>query len=769
MLSVLFELEHGDLRPFANRFRSRLVQDQLDTVLSIPLALNRLYIWTPRQWLSLNEQARLERLNQDGDFSILSLEKQREDLFKVTHPHLSDAIYRALHPEEIPITFSRHLVSGFTLALDSHLPTALRLLRTAGLQPVRLEIVDHAELAAGMSTAWNAFEKTDLSRSMAAEFWVAWAKWAARDSSIASLLQESPLTTAIRTLESSHSRWPMLWSVLWTCQPGERLLVDVAVEWLASHFDVDGWYQVWWRLTHHLMQYTQEMNVVSEALITLCQLGFDWLTVSSHLIGWGRVWEQLIDSPELLPNGLYSELINMAVTWIREYQQNRTWNFVWERLARISGSRGSNISRQQIYGLGFQWLKDHPNHPGWPFVWEFFMKLSPMPGEITPGQLFDMALAWCSGRENDPGWIFVTTRLASVGTSDVRVITFGGLVTWLEQHPNFSRWHTAWHQLFDVQRNELTFTQRRRLFRAGVNWVVADDEREHVLFVLTHLIRYLHLFTDTVDEASLVNAACNALARTVGGDDAEWVQLRVSLDRYVRESPKLASSTVAETLRNLGRVWLSKPEHLNQGQWSQVYKHVYRTRTDDDGIHRALTVRGVIQGLIPAAPTFLAHIYSTPSSSPPPDELIAWLDQWFSGPAKNLGGFSVWMRLYSAANNALSQQNNEQWQKLKNVLARHRPDRLSRWETVLEHYHQRKPIVGRIVKTVLQKGGRNRPSRLGYVVDIGTNAFLTVENAGLKYPSNAQRIALVGQVLEFDIIRVDEIKLQVDLARHVDP
>jgi ribosomal protein S1 len=126
------------------------------------------------------------------------------------------------------------------------------------------------------------------------------------------------------------------------------------------------------------------------------------------------------------------------------------------------------------------------------------------------------------------------------------------------------------------------------------------------------------------------------------------------------------------------------------------------------------------------------------------------------------------MRLHDAANTKLAQKSDNQWMKLKEVLDRYRPEQVSRWETILEHYREGKPIAGRVVKTVLRKGGRNRPARLGYVVDIGTNAFLAVENAGLEHPSYAARLALVGQILEFDIIRLDEVKLQVDVTRRVD-
>lgn len=54
---------------------------------------------------------------------------------------------------------------------------------------------------------------------------------------------------------------------------------------------------------------------------------------------------------------------------------------------------------------------------------------------------------------------------------------------------------------------------------------------------------------------------------------------------------------------------------------------------------------------------------------------------------------------------------------------------------------------------------------LGYVVDIGINAFLAVEDAAIHPLSESGRLALVGQELEFDILRIDEAIMQVDLSR----
>ena len=58
-ISMVFEMAEGDLTQFANRFRDRLREEGLTEPLRPLLALNRLYVWPPWQWLSEEEHDRL--------------------------------------------------------------------------------------------------------------------------------------------------------------------------------------------------------------------------------------------------------------------------------------------------------------------------------------------------------------------------------------------------------------------------------------------------------------------------------------------------------------------------------------------------------------------------------------------------------------------------------------------------------------------------------------------------------------------------------------
>jgi len=760
MISVMFELEYGDLRPFALRFRNRLAQERLDDVLTVPLALNRLYIWTPRSWLSVDDEARLERLNQDGDFSVLSVEGRGNDLFKLTHPHLSDAIYRAVHAGAIPATFARHLVVAFSRALASHPATAVRLLRTVASAPSRLDIVDDQVLAEGMTACWNTWDKRSLSPHIATEIWVDWARWAARQSTVAALLPVSALEVAVEMLMADHQQWSSLWSRLWAAVPGEPSLTARALHWLPSHLEANGWNAVWRRVAEQALQDARVMQGPTELSKLVCDMGLRWLRSSTHVVGWSRVWEDLIDSRDLLDPAMVADVIAQGVAWVFEHDQARDWNFVWEKLAALSDMGTGSIPRDDIYGLGVRWLRQAQDHPGWPFVWQHFMALRALPAEIDRSDLLVLADAWCTGRESDPGWIFVATKRAAEGDDAVKRSVWTGLVARIERHQESSRWPGNWFNLFEVRKAELPRELRRRLFVAACEWVAADDEREGTVFVLTNVVLNLSIFLDVADEDGLLDRASNLLARTIGSQDRYWTHLWTAVSRHVRKWPPEKAAPFLGRLQMLGRDWLAKSTHLSDGTWSQMYRHVYRVGVDEEVITRKLAVKGIVQGLIADAAPFAALLYSTPGEAPP-DELLDWLRRWFSGYARGSGGFSVWWRFDRATRAAMAQGNNGGWATLRAVLDDHRPAQADRWEQIVERYRRGELVTGRVVRVVNRKKWGGRPRR-GFVVDIGMNAFLSLDEACIEPGSEGR---LFGLDLELDIMRLDEIRLQVDVSR----
>ena len=160
MISMMFEMRKGEMREFGHRFRSRL--DSLDLVdaLTVPLALNRLYIWAPGGWLDETENDALRRLNLDQDFSILTLSGRAGQYVRITHPHLSDVIYQSVREGDDQIVRARDLYRAFARSLESDPTTAWLVLHRVAENHERLAVLDENELARGMTDAWQQFGPT---------------------------------------------------------------------------------------------------------------------------------------------------------------------------------------------------------------------------------------------------------------------------------------------------------------------------------------------------------------------------------------------------------------------------------------------------------------------------------------------------------------------------------------------------------------------------------------------------------------------------------
>ena len=78
-VSLATELAYGDLRQFSRRFAGRVKAkgESFTRSLRLCLALNRLYLRAPADWLTASERELLEALNQDGDFALEATESDQ--------------------------------------------------------------------------------------------------------------------------------------------------------------------------------------------------------------------------------------------------------------------------------------------------------------------------------------------------------------------------------------------------------------------------------------------------------------------------------------------------------------------------------------------------------------------------------------------------------------------------------------------------------------------------------------------------------------------
>jgi hypothetical protein len=761
MISLMFELAHGDLRPFAARFQTRLSQDGLDDALSVPLALNRLYIWTPRNWLTNEEQAKLERINQDGDFSILSLDEPPGPLLRLTHPHLSDAIYRAVHPENAPTTFARHLEMAFTKALASHTPTVLRLLRVVAANAERLAIADQATLVKSFTRAWNECDERSLVESIDA--WVSWTRWARRVPAVAKALREDPLSRAILLLRADSPRWVTWWLELWSVASSEPRLQQAALSWLTTHISEIGWSPVWSRLIDRILR--RHSLADDETVRTLIALGWRRLQVQDST-GWRHVWDRMIKVSVVTEGAIpQSDLESIALERLSGRPDVLEWNALWLSLVALSKSGRTSLRIVDVYHRGAQWLTKQLEHPGWPFVWQELASADQITPPLTP-ELFDsLGERWKAENEGAPGWLGVAWLLAVRRAGDERRNATDALVAWTEAHAYLPNWGGLWHFLFELQRAELSPEQERRLFVAAYKWLLEDDTRNMALFVWRHVFVNSDNFKDAVDSDRLLAIGSAILSRLAEGDDPEWSNAWSTLFSYAFQLTEGDSGSLIASLREGGCRWVAVPRHQHDASWSQVYRGLHRATAKHEQWFRELGITAAMYGSQPDAASLAALVVSDDTFGEPSDSLILWFADWLAGRARHSGGFSVWQRIMRSIQASKVRSNSDQWMKLTQVLNKHRPSQADSWNHVVDCYKNGTPVRGRVVKTVLKKGGRGRDKRLGYVVDIGVNAFLRVEHAGLKSKSPSERLSLVGQECQFTIDRLDEERLQVDVKR----
>ena len=85
----------------------------------------------------------------------------------------------------------------------------------------------------------------------------------------------------------------------------------------------------------------------------------------------------------------------------------------------------------------------------------------------------------------------------------------------------------------------------------------------------------------------------------------------------------------------------------------------------------------------------------------------------------------TWMRLFDVATEAVERNpSSETWPSLLAELAERKPQGADAWQRVFEAFDSGQPIIGRIATKIHRKGGFLREPMVGYVVDIGVNAFM---------------------------------------------
>jgi len=484
-VSMASELEFGDLREFAARFCDRVSAVALRDPLRPMLALNRLYLRAPYRWLGDSDRESLEVLNRDGDFSLLEL-LPGNALVRLTHPHLSDAIYRALVKPATPLAFANDLASAFERALDEGDDAlAARLLRTfsasdRSLVADRLVDVNMPALAKRCVAKWRTLPPGG-NRRIQSDMAISWACWPAARASLgcsADDLVQVALDTMGQWRDSDprQSHWPAFWWRLWRAHPNTESLAVWAVQ-----------------------------RIVSDEGLKLPQ--------------WSRIWETLAEwDPS--KEGVTPEMAGVAERWLSCNHDRADWHFVWKKLTRKGATALETARRLAAAEL------ELPAAPCWAFVFQDMLAhATNSANEAEARALVTQGCSWLTGREDRAEWSYVWGALLErtlllPQTVDERALVAQGC-SWLTGREDRAEWSHVWLALLERILLLPQTVDERALVAQGCSWLTGREDRAEWAFLWRALLERTLLLPQTVDERALVAQGCSWL--TGREDRSDWL------------------------------------------------------------------------------------------------------------------------------------------------------------------------------------------------------------------------------------------------------
>jgi hypothetical protein len=519
IVSMMFELQYGDMKEFGKRFKTRLDDSGLTEIMAQPLALNRLYIWPPEQWfneMSIEQKEALAILNADNDFLFTSNDAQGDGYVRVTHPHLSDAIYKSIRTKSGGIERAEDLANAFERAFKFTDVLATKILLAVSIGGERLEDLDNQYLARRMAEIWMQYESyVWKNHAIGVAFvWTDWVRWAARDPKVKSLFKPIvPIEKAIDSIGYSHSHWGNIWLQLWESEPNYPRLVEYALVWLERseryHHSEPFWYEVWYALLSS-PNIKGQINIFSEVLA----LGIKNLN-NSQDYRWADIWLALLESKDGISASGAQELAALGIEWLAGREDLRQWSFVWQALLKQEQYFPVGTTITDLLGLGIQWLKEREHLTQWSFVWEKLVDKENA-GNLPPGMiLYDVlriGIDWLAKSDQSQGqWSFV----------------WEGVI---------ERW------------NLLNRESRIQILNQGLDWLKNQNDSNSWPYMFD---RYLPRITDDEDRNLLMNLAKPKLFNT-DIDRAEWYLI---WSACIKNWEKLDEEFRAQIL-NQGLCWL---------------------------------------------------------------------------------------------------------------------------------------------------------------------------------------------------------------------
>ncbi|PLU89874.1 RNA-binding protein [Pseudomonas plecoglossicida] len=562
-VSLAVELAHGDLQAFAKRFAERVRLNGLEEALRLPLAMNRLYLRAPYDWLTEDDREKLATLNGEGDFSLLDADNESQ-IVRLTHPHLADALYRSLRKPANADAFTNDLIAIFRRALaDRNTGLVLQLLRVfsargEALTSERLSIVDRTRLGRECAKLWtNEQALLALDADGSAEAATSWACWAAAIPCIASVFGTNLLDNALARMESANKVWSGCWSRLAGSYPKHDELFAWAAEHLADPLKIS--HPTWSLDWEHCLEHDSGRSSVWH------HMGLVWLQKHFRRTDWHFVWKKLLPD-SCRPDWKADPVLTLGLHRVREENDGADWAYVFGDLYALA--QHSRPQLDDLAFLGRAWLVGREDRAEWSFVWRALLTQGEsLPQDMPLGGLLRLGREWLAGREDRADWAYAWRALLAKGKSLPEDIPLGELLRlgkeWLTGRKDRAEWNYIWQDLLAQSKSLPEDIPLGELLRLGREWLTGREDRTEWTYIWRELLAQSKSESEDMPLGELLRLGREWL--TGREDRTEWVFIWEELLAQSKSPPH--DMQLGELLC-LGAGWLAGRE--NTKEWGFV-------------------------------------------------------------------------------------------------------------------------------------------------------------------------------------------------------
>jgi len=533
ILSMMVEMLEGRIEQYAKRFARRVEEDLVLVQALVPiLALNRLYIYPPRAWLTEEQDDALRRFNHQQDLSVeLNEASSPNDGIRLTHPHLSNDFYLALRRRDDDIVRARDLSQAFARAIAENARLASEIILAFSQQSDRMAIVDSQRLVESVTRTFNEnYKAENFSFNERLYMWLHLLKWGNEESSVLSSLR-------------SH--------------PG-----DVLLESLNQYNTSKSWSYVWSQTFHLLRE--------RDRLENFLDIGMAWLADNSRDLGWSYVFQQIAERARQMPTPKIRELVTLMFAWLRQNTSHSGWPFTFVNHFHLTDHLTAQ-EQSRLFEMGIQWLQTYKDAPRWQLIYIQLIEHRAGFSKDQQQLLYRSAIHWLESQTTDEKWpivyLFTIDKAHILTASEMDGLLQAGM-EWIQTQQGAPRWYAAYGKMIEQMHN-LTPDEQASLVGVGIQWLKTHDYIQGWSLVYGKLVENMHQ-VPADNRSWLIDMGIRSLR-----ERTDVAGLPYTFNRLLTQASKLAQQE-RDQIVNATLTWLRDREASNN--WPHAYGQMIRRR-----------------------------------------------------------------------------------------------------------------------------------------------------------------------------------------------